>query len=72
MSNLTALAFPFIEPSNHENGSVSPGFTKHEIAAIIIAAQLGAQTHYNEWRKEHTQLVADRAFELAKQVLNKF
>jgi hypothetical protein len=72
MSNLTALAFPFIEPSNHENGSVSTGFTKHELAAIIIASQLASQTHYREWKVDHLPLVADKAFELAKLILSKF
>lgn len=64
MSNLTDLAFPLIEdcPSGP---SISCGFTKHEYAAILIAAQL-CQTD--------TQLddIPGMAYNLAKSVLSKF
>lgn len=72
MNNLTALAFPFIEPSNHENGSVSTGLTKHEYAAVIIAAHLAGQTHFKEWSQNDVTLIADMSYELAKDVLSKF
>lgn len=72
MSSLNELAFPFIEPSNNETGSISLGFTKHQYAAVLIASQLAGQTHHKEWSKNDTSLIADFAYELAKDVLNKF
>lgn len=76
MSNLTALAFPFIEPSNNENGSVSTGFTKHELAAIIISANLAghllSDIGSTNIDAEDTTRLANIAYNLAAELLNKF
>lgn len=69
MNNLTDLAFPFIEPSNHENGSVSTGFTKHELATIMIAGQLANKQSYSTDDLPH---IANVAYKLAAEVLSKF
>lgn len=69
MSNLTELAFPFIEPSNNENGSVSTGLSKHEYAAIIIGGQLANKQSYSTDNLSH---IADVAYKLAAEILNKF
>jgi len=71
MSNLTALAFPFIEPSNHENGSVSTGFSKHELAAILLAGHLASKYEYLPTIQEGYEIATTAHF-LASQVLGKF
>lgn len=69
---LNELAFPFVETSNDEKDSISTGFTKHELATILISSNLAGQTHYKEWAKNDMAQIADMAYELAKEVLNKF
>lgn len=70
MSNLTECAFPAMETPGPGTTSFSPGFTKHEFAAIIIAAQLASQANYKEWEKGN--YIGDVAYELAKDILSKF
>ncbi len=70
MNNLTALAFPFIEPSNHENGSISTGFTKHEIGAFIIAQ--GLVSKYKLKTPADQIIIAQLSKELAAEILNQF
>jgi hypothetical protein len=71
MSNLTNLAFPFIEPSNNETGSVSIGLTKHEYAAILLTGHLAAKYEYLPTIQEGDDIATTAHF-LASQVLGKF
>ncbi len=64
MSNLTECAFPAQE-NDVPKSSFSPGLNKHELATILIAAQMAN-------RELHPDIIADKAYDLAKAVLGKF
>lgn len=70
MSNdLTATAFPIIEPVGNY-GSMSLGFTKHEIGALMIAQ--GLVSKYNLKTPEDQKIIAQLSHELAAEILNQF
>jgi hypothetical protein len=69
MSNLTECAFP-AQDTPAPNSSFSPGFTKHEYAAIIIAQ--GLVSKYNITKPEDQAIIAQLAKELAGEILNQF
>ncbi len=68
MSNLKDLAFPFRETNNTGD---SPGLTKHEYAAILLAGHLAATYDYLPTIQEGDEIATTAHF-LATQVLNKF
>lgn len=69
MSNLTDLAFPLIEPKE-PIGSMSLGFTKHEIGAFLIAQ--GLVSKYNLKTPEDQTTIAQMSKELAAEILKQF
>ena len=70
MSNLTESAFPG-EETPGPNTSFSPGFTKHEYAAILLAGHLSTKYEYLPNSDERNQIAAI-AYNLAEAVLAYF
>lgn len=68
MSNLTECAFPCQETPG-PNTSFSPGFTKHEYAAIILAGHIAAKPSFGASDPDN---IANAAYKIAKAVLSKF
>ena len=69
MSNLTESAFPG-EESGAPRTSFSPGFTKHEIGAFLIAQ--GLVSKYNLKTPEDQTIIAQLSKEMAGEVLKQF
>jgi hypothetical protein len=70
MSNLTELAFP-IDMNPDPNFNFNPGFTKHELAAIMMAQTLAGKTDGFPNSEERKQ-IAGAAYDLAEAVLSYF
>lgn len=70
MSNLTECAFPAQE-TPQSNSSFSPGFTKHEYAAILIAHGLLSNYEFLTTIQEGDDIATTAHF-MATQVLGKF
>lgn len=70
MSNLKALAFPFVE-SGDTNNSLNKGLTKHEYAAILMAQGLLSKIDGLPSASERAD-IGYLAYELAENVLGYF
>jgi len=71
MKILTEPAFPCIQSDEHGIiDTVNPGFTKHQYAAILIAARLSSD--YNPNNNMTKDDIAGIAYEISEKVLSYF
>lgn len=71
MSNLHATAFP-IFAKNGETTFNYGGFSKHELATIMIAQGLLSSFPYGSLTKQATENIASHSYEIAAHILKKF